>query len=591
MGLLDDLRNQAQSKKAADEEEAAKKADRERYYQETILPRMIRAYQFFNEFVDHLNYINLETIVNYPLLPDGRPQPLRQEGYKVVIDSSKALKRIDFAMEGVLDIPVEYEIYGRDAVHKHADRIERYSFRHTRKDKKDPTSMEVLSAKFTLLGPLPLKVTIEADINQSQVIVTIRNFNEPGFTKYNLTVEQFSDEFLDQIGKFVLRKEDRLFGKSEEISEDAKKKLRDRMIVEARIRQQELIEAEERRKVEEATEKERSAKEQIKRAVNTQVIKGKESLKDMMSKLKKQASSVLTPEPKQPPAQVQTAQPAPRQPALPEQAKPQTAKPPVMPAPANQQTVISAAPAVPPQKPVAAASPIEVAQKQHAPIPPAASVSAAPAPAAADPKSAEPQAANTPVTPAVKKKPQPPKIFTASPDNPFLKPEPVEETPASESEQVAENSVAKQDSPVASDVTAEDLERDLNRIIEREKPASKSQNPFLTPASAAAQTTQSSEIANSANPFLQTSKSKAAPTPALPPDKIEKPKPILKPGELSTDLSANLTIPREDKDAEETPQPEIEDPSQNPFLKSDQLDIDVAANAIPPQDDVDKENP
>ena len=344
MGLLDDLRNQAQTKKAADEEEAARKADREQYYQDKILPRMIKAYQFFNEFVEHLNYINLETIVNYPLLPDGRPQPLRQEAYTVVIDSSKALKRIDFTMEGVLDTPVQYEIFGKDAVHKHADRIERYSFRHERKDRKDPTSLEVVSAKFTLLGPLPLKVTVEADIAQSQIIVTIRNFNEPGFTKYNLTVEQFSDEFLDQLGKFVLRKEDRLFGKSEELSEDAKKKLRDRMIVEARIRQQELIEAEARRKAEEAAAKEKTAKEQIKRVVNTQVVKGKESLKDMMSKLKKQANVVLAPERKQTTAApIQTTAQSPLISALSQQkkqaqqAKQEMTKPQATPAPASQQ--------------------------------------------------------------------------------------------------------------------------------------------------------------------------------------------------------------------------------------------------------------
>ena len=121
MGLLDDLRNQAEGKKAAEEEAAARKAEREQYYQEKILPRMIKTYQFFNEFVEHLNFIKLETIVHYPLLPDGRLQPMRQEGYNVVIDSSKALKRIDFSMEGVLDTPLQFEIFGKDAVQKHAE--------------------------------------------------------------------------------------------------------------------------------------------------------------------------------------------------------------------------------------------------------------------------------------------------------------------------------------------------------------------------------------------------------------------------------------------------------------------------------------
>ena len=230
MGLLDDLRNQADSQRASEDEEANRKANREQYYLDKIQPRLIKTYQFFNELVEHLNYIKMETIVNYPFQPGGAPQPLRQEGYKVVIDSSKAIKKIDFSMEGVLEEPVEFEVFGRDAVSNHSDRIKQYAFRHECKVRRD-AEQYIQSAKFILEGPLPLKVTVEADIPASKIKVTIRNFIEPGFSSKALTVEEFNDEFLDKIGKFVLRQEPILFGNAEELSEEAKKQLRDRMIV------------------------------------------------------------------------------------------------------------------------------------------------------------------------------------------------------------------------------------------------------------------------------------------------------------------------------------------------------------------------
>lgn len=584
MGLLDDLRNQAQGKKAADEEAAARKVERELYYQEKLLPRMIKAYQFFNEFIAHLNYIKLETIVHYPLLPDGRLQPLRQEGYCVVIDSSKALKRIDFSMEGVLNTPLQFEIFGKDAVHKHADRIERYGFRHERKDKKDPASMELIGAKFNLQGPLPLKVTIEADVDAMQINLTIRNFKEPGITKYNLTVEQFSDEFLDQLGKFVLRQEDRLFGKSEELSEEAKKNLRDRMMLEAQIREQELIEAEARRKAEEAAEKERTAKEQIKRVVNTQkeqlkrvmntqVAKGKESLKGMFDKLKKQVQS-----PPQTPAvqsTTQTPPPASIPPTKPAQTHQQVTANTVRSAPRNPPATVTApvttdasAQARVSAAPVNTPQPRTVAAKAPTQSPSALpeSPNPAPQPAAVAVKSNSASAAPPAAVPtAAVQKVQPPKVYNAPPNNPFLKPEPTVEaaeqaakTPAERPESAATRVVESSSRP---GLTPESLEEDLARIIEGDNPGMRQQTP---------------DGKKTTNPFLQTSSTKVSAPTASASATNERPKPYLKPGELNTSLSEILPATRQAESAKDTTAPEANSSTQNPLLKPGELDIDLS---------------
>jgi hypothetical protein len=586
MGLLDDLRNQAEGKKAADEEAAARKAEREQYYQEKTLPRMIKAYQFFNEFVEHLNYIKLETIAYYPLLPNGGPQPLRQEGYNVVIDSSKALKRIDFSMEGVLDTPLQFEIFGKDAVQKHADRIERYGFRHERKDRKDPASMELIGAKFILQGPLPLKVTIEADVDAKRINMTIRNFKEPGFTKYNLTVEQFSDEFLDQLGKFVLRQEDRLFGKNEELSEEAKKKLRDRMIVEARIRELEMIEAEARRKAEEAAEKERTAKEQIKRVVNTQkeqlkrvmntqVAKGKESLKGIFDKLKKQAQA-----PQQtPPASIaptksaQTHQQVTAKTVMSPQINTSATVTPPVPEPTAEQVRVSAAPAksqIP--LPITAEAPT-----QSTSVSPASINTASQPAVVANTKPADPPLPEAVRTAPVRKA-QPPKVYNASPNNPFLKPEPPVEPPVGTVEQEAKTPTEKPEvdaTPVADsssrlELTPESLEEDLARIIEREKQNTPQQTP---------------DSKTTTNPFLQTSSTKVAAQTATAPAAIERPRPYLKPSELNTSLSDVLPITRQAVSAKDTTAPEAKNTTQNPISQLDdlELDIDVSGNVVPPQ--------
>lgn len=494
MGLLDDLRNQADTQRVSEEEEAGREANREQYYLDKIQPRMLKTYQFFKELVEHLNYIKMGTIVEYPLMPGGAPLPLCQQGYKVVIDSSKALKRIDFSMEGVLEEPVEFEICGKDAVFNHSERIRSYAFRHDYKDRKD-AAQYVQSANFTLKGPLPLKVTVEAVIDTSEIRLTVRNFVEPGFTKHVMTVDDFSDEFLDRIGKFVLRKEATLFGNTEELTEEARKQIRDRMIVEQRIREQELREAEEREKAEAQVEKEKSSKEQIKRAVNAKVGKKKEKLKDMFNKLKKQAGfGSATTETTMPPA---PAAAKPQTPTRQAPAQPASAAP-------KQQMPEPPAPVVPASVPISA-KPAAVAKppatKAHVPL---AMVEADKQTAVPPVEEPTPQAPEPPVA----KKSPPPRVYIAPTPNPFLTPEQLEALPDPEklNKQIKDSSEDKPDSESAAApassanpvLTPEELERDLANIMERntlENPALKipekesdpaplaetsSSNPFLT---------------------------------------------------------------------------------------------------------------
>ncbi len=506
MGLLDDLRNQADNQRENEAADADRQAKLEAYYKETMQPRMVKAFQYFTEFVKHLNYIKLETFVEYPLLPKGVPQRLQQQNYKVVIDSSKALKEIKFTMECVLDSPVEFEVFGKDAVLLQVDKIKSYAFRHECKTR--TVNQEINMAKFILEGPLPLAVNINADVSESKIRLELRNFNEPGYAKYVLTAEEFNDEFLDRLAKFVIRQERTLFG-GEEITEAEKKKLRDKIIVERRIREQEMREAEARIQAEQAAEKERSAKEQLKRAVNTKVAKGKESLKDMFGKLKKQAGfdSAKT-ETTLPPASVSSKQPVAGQTTsvAPTAVAPKP-QPPVSPAAAAPKSPAPpAAAAKPPVPPAAAPKPKPpvspaAAPKPKPPAPPPAAAPKPQPPASAATTTA-PKPEQSAVVPPTTPKPQtqvhseqkkqepmapeqknvkPPKVYIAPPGNPFITPD--EPEPSAEQEndldlklekikaKAEKNSSSEPKNEKASfelPFTPEELENDLANIMQRE---------------------------------------------------------------------------------------------------------------------------
>lgn len=289
MGLLDDLKNQAEEEKVLEEEQATRQAQGEQFYEQELKPRLMMAFEFFNQLTKHLEALKTETRVDYQLLPGGGTVSLRQGGYKVLIDSSKTPKKLDFMLECSFDQPVEFDTEGGMVVQNHIDLLDRYGLRYQKEEKKGPGG-QIISAKFVLGAPLPLKATIEADVDAGDIKLIIRNFSQPGYIKYPIKVEQFTEAFLDRLGSFIIRKQANLFG-SQEISEETKRKLREKILAEKNMREQELVEAEKLRQQEEAEAraKAQAARDQLKKNVNAKVTQGKESLKGMFNRLKKQA--------------------------------------------------------------------------------------------------------------------------------------------------------------------------------------------------------------------------------------------------------------------------------------------------------------
>lgn len=287
MGLLDDLRNQAEGRRKQEEQEAAEKARREEIYRQEIQPRMTKAYQYFLELIEHLNYVKPEILVDYPLLKHAQHVQLRQDEYTIVIDSSKALKRIDIIFQCTLDAPIDYEILGKEAVLNQSDKLDRYRINYTRRDRKD-VSLELEGARFRIEGPLPLRVLIEADVPHSFIRLALRNFTDPGVSRYTLKPGDFNEEFLDRLGKFMLRQETTLFDMLE-MSEEALQALRQRLQEEQAHRDQELREAEERLRAEEETGHAARKTEIIKSTVRKTVDEKKEQLKELFQRLKAQA--------------------------------------------------------------------------------------------------------------------------------------------------------------------------------------------------------------------------------------------------------------------------------------------------------------
>lgn len=252
MGLLDDLKNQAenlQAKEQAGEGGSGQKTD---FYNNQIHPRMVEIFGFLKELTKNLNIIKPETIIEYPILPGGQKQTFRQGEYKVEVDNHQQIKEVKLSFKAELEKPITLRVKGEDNVKKQTELLASYKILTHRKDFKD-NNYKHTHSDFIIEGPVNITVQFVGDVEASSLQLYLSNFETPGVVKRNLDIKNINQEFLDKFGRYILREDNKLF--SLDISEKDKQAIREMVEKERAKREQEIAEMERQAREEEEKQK------------------------------------------------------------------------------------------------------------------------------------------------------------------------------------------------------------------------------------------------------------------------------------------------------------------------------------------------
>jgi len=255
MGLLDDLKNQAETLRAKEQQGEDRSGDKTQFYQEEIHPRMKEIYDFLNEMVENLNFIKPETIVNYPIYPGGEKQSFRQGKYNLVIDSPQQIRDIKLTCKAELDKPVKLRVRGEENVKKLFEILASYKIQAKRKDFSDK-SYNLTHSDISIEGPLNISIQLSGSDDSSYIQLLLTNFEGPGVIKRNMDVKNINQDFLDKLGRYILREDTKLFAL--DISEKDKQAIRE-MVERERVRREQEIAEMERRAEEEKEEQKNSS--------------------------------------------------------------------------------------------------------------------------------------------------------------------------------------------------------------------------------------------------------------------------------------------------------------------------------------------
>ena len=252
MGILDDLKNQSDEKKTGVLQEQQRQAELLEYYQKNINPKMLKLYTFLNEFITHLNYIKHTTIASFPILPNGSQQKLEQCDYRVTIDSNTSVKNINLRFYCKFENPQVFELENHKRIQTYTEVLNSYRVEFDRTDNKDK-NYELISAKFKVVGPLPINIVFQVDMENSSIVMALNNFEKAGTEKHILKDHHITDEFIDGLGKYILRENPEFF--KLDIKEEDKEQIRKNIQADLKKRREELEETERLLALEEEAER------------------------------------------------------------------------------------------------------------------------------------------------------------------------------------------------------------------------------------------------------------------------------------------------------------------------------------------------
>ena len=231
MGILDQLRKEADQKKSSEQQQVDLKQLQEQRYKSLILPKMQEIFKYMQELVKYLNYLEVpvqieEYCTRYPKLG-----PLMQKDYKVSTDSYggladvEKLRHINVTFYSVGEGVFEYVVRGKvDIEHEiaflHAKRLSARTQRVPGHKKND-------ALKFLVARKIPVRLRFEVDYENSLIKVIINNYSHFSIYIESWQTNAIDHDFLDMVTRYLLRKDSEFI--KPEISDEDRKVLRKKL--------------------------------------------------------------------------------------------------------------------------------------------------------------------------------------------------------------------------------------------------------------------------------------------------------------------------------------------------------------------------
>ncbi len=208
MSLLDSMKKDVEALRNEEQAAAAAAAEKQKIYDELILPSIHTAFKWFREFFEHLEILEKENRLALELPGYGKLRELKPGDFFFKVEGKEQGGRMQCGRR-VQGPPVSFRLTSKLQVDAMVEYLEATGLRFDRKTIKDRNEQPV-GAFFEVTPDFTQSVVLRGDLETSSIDLVVRNFQRFGKEHLKLAHNQLDQQLLDRIGLYVLGREDRI---------------------------------------------------------------------------------------------------------------------------------------------------------------------------------------------------------------------------------------------------------------------------------------------------------------------------------------------------------------------------------------------
>lgn len=230
MGILDELKKEAENKKVQEDQEELVKEERERFMREVLDPAMRGLFNFSHDLAKHLNYVKPDIAAHYRLPGVRNVQDFKQGEY-FVEDYHEGTFNIRFVCSNGQKYHIRTE--SEADLERIKDFLWRRGLRYQSREFFDSSYNK--AGEFHVEGRVQIDMQFTARLESQSIELKISNYGDFETQTLSLDPVDVDERFHDELGRFIMRQPNRLmdynkFRFSDEQRQALRKQLRDQFI-------------------------------------------------------------------------------------------------------------------------------------------------------------------------------------------------------------------------------------------------------------------------------------------------------------------------------------------------------------------------
>lgn len=204
MGLLEELKQQAEQHKKLRLSEERCCTQREVRYRELIIPRIKEIHAYLRELVDYMNIAEIKIQAAYTIPHGVRFTNFFQQDYQIHIDNIDAPNWISLSFFCRADKPLIFSISPRETAEHTASLLREHGIQFT-ESALHSGSHRNAGINFEVRPNIPVQFRIEADKDAGLIRVNSRNFEDLSLRYDRFDPEKIDSDWKDNLGRYLLR--------------------------------------------------------------------------------------------------------------------------------------------------------------------------------------------------------------------------------------------------------------------------------------------------------------------------------------------------------------------------------------------------